>query len=61
MSSFSCSHFDQKEFCFLLHKECLPGRKGCVLKGKVKFINSIEERMKKKEQDAFKEYRRKTK
>lgn len=61
MSSFTCSHFDQKENCFLLKTKCVPGRKGCVLKGKVEFIISADERLKNQKDDPFKEYRRKKK
>lgn len=59
MSSFSCSHFNQKDYCNLLSKKCLPGIKGCVLKDKVKFAFPIEVRLQKQEEDKFKNYRRK--
>lgn len=38
MSSFSCPHLDL-EFnkCSRLQKDCIPGRTGCVLSGKVEF------------------------
>ncbi|MFZ5947444.1 MAG: hypothetical protein ACOYU5_05690 [Stygiobacter sp.] len=61
MSSFTCSHFDQKENCLLLKTNCVPGRKGCVLKGKVEFIISADQRLKNQKDDPFKEYRRKKK
>jgi hypothetical protein len=61
MSSFSCLHFDQKNFYLLLNKNCLPGMKGCVLKNKVQFAIPVEERMKKQPLDPFKEFRQKKK
>ncbi|MDF1611697.1 MAG: hypothetical protein AB1695_04275 [Stygiobacter sp.] len=61
MSSFTCSHFDQKENCLLLKTKCVPGRKGCVLKGKVEFIISADQRLKNQKDYPFKEYRRKKK
>ncbi len=61
MSSFSCSHFDQKENCLLLKTRCILGRKGCVLKGKVEFVISADERLNVQRDDPFKEYRRKKK
>lgn len=61
MSSFTCSHFDQKENCLLLKTNCVPGRKGCVLKGKVEFIISADQRLKNQKDDPFKEYRKKKK
>ncbi len=61
MSSFTCSHFDQKENCLLLKTNCVPGRKGCVLKGKVEFIISADQRLKNQKDYPFKEYRKKKK
>ncbi|MCX7875149.1 MAG: hypothetical protein N2321_03160 [Melioribacteraceae bacterium] len=61
MSSFTCTHFDQKENCILLKTKCLPGRKGCILKGKVEFFIPIEKRIEKEKEDPFKDYRRKKK
>jgi len=48
MSSFSCQYIDSKEsFCLRLKKDCIPGRPGCVLKGRFAFAvpakNRIEE------------------
>ena len=37
--SFFCAHLDhQTEQCLKLKVECIPGRRGCVLRGKVKFL-----------------------
>jgi hypothetical protein len=50
MSSFSCPHLDiEKDFCILLSVDCVPGRKGCVLKRKFQFAFPVEERIKHKE------------
>lgn len=46
MSSFICQHFDvAKDACLLLKTDCVPGRKGCVLRGKTKFAVPAEERV----------------
>lgn len=47
MSSFSCPHLEfEKEFCIRLNLDCVPGRKGCVLKNKYSFALPVEERIK---------------
>lgn len=53
MSSFSCSHIDEKNnFCNRLKKECVPGRKGCVLsEKKYTFAVPAEERVKEREKE----------
>ncbi len=44
--TFYCKNFDcNLSICNKLHGECIPGRPGCVLEGKVKFSESIEERL----------------
>ena len=44
--SFFCPHFDQaKDACQKLKCECVPGRPGCVLRGKVAFLVPAEERL----------------
>lgn len=49
MSSFSCSHLEpDKSYCQRLKTDCIPGRKGCVLIGKVVFAVPAEERLRKK-------------
>ena len=46
MSSFSCQHFTAADDrCLLLQTDCVPGRKGCVLRGKSKFAIPAEERV----------------
>lgn len=45
--TFYCKNFDcNLSNCAKLHGECIPGRPGCVLEGKVKFSEAIEERLK---------------
>ena len=46
MSSFTCPHFEAaQEGCQLLKTDCVPGRRGCVLRGKSKFAVPAEERI----------------
>lgn len=46
LMSFSCPHLDVDENrCLKLSQECVPGRKGCVLAGKVVFAVPVEERI----------------
>ena len=46
MGSFSCQHIDEvRDFCLLLKTDCVPGRKGCVLRGTSKFAVPAEERV----------------
>lgn len=43
--TFYCKNFDpEHNRCNLLRAECVPGRPGCVLAGKVRFSETIEER-----------------
>jgi len=52
MSSFSCQHFDvTDDRCLLLKSDCVPGRKGCVLKNTCKFVFPAEERVRRKEEE----------
>jgi hypothetical protein len=45
--TFSCKNFDfNTENCMKLKTDCIPGRPGCVLEGKVKFSEDIEKRLK---------------
>lgn len=47
--SFFCPHFDAKtDRCTKLGAECIPGRPGCVLHGKVEFMVPADERVKKR-------------
>lgn len=44
--TFYCKNFDcNLSICNKLHGECIPGRPGCVLEGKVKFSETIEARL----------------
>jgi hypothetical protein len=43
--SFFCAHLDHpSEQCLKLKVECVPGRRGCVLRGKVTFLEDPDER-----------------
>jgi hypothetical protein len=45
--TFSCKHFDfNTENCLKLKTDCIPGRPGCVLEGKVTFSEEIEKKLK---------------
>lgn len=44
MSSFSCQFID-KDYCLRLKKDCIPGRPGCVLKGRFVFAVPIQKRI----------------
>lgn len=45
--SFSCKHYDHdKDWCSKLNLKCIPGRNGCVLKGKVCFAEDVKKRLK---------------
>ena len=45
--TFSCKNFDfNAENCIKLNTDCIPGRPGCVLEGKVKFSEDIEKKLK---------------
>ncbi len=44
--TFYCKNFDcNANRCMMLKTECVPGRPGCVLAGKVKFSEEIEARL----------------
>jgi len=44
--SFFCAHLDQPtEQCLKLKVECVPGRRGCVLRGKVTFLEDPDKRV----------------
>ncbi|MGK9475305.1 hypothetical protein [Melioribacter sp. OK-6-Me] len=46
MGSFSCQYIDsEKGYCLRIKQDCIPGRPGCVLKGKYVFAIPIEERL----------------
>ncbi|KPJ99752.1 MAG: hypothetical protein AMJ60_03950 [Desulfobacterales bacterium SG8_35] len=45
--TFSCKNFDfNAENCMKLNTDCIPGRPGCVLTGKVKFSEDIQKKLK---------------
>ena len=47
MSSWSCPYLDeQNDTCRRLKTDCVPGRRGCVLPGNMRFAVSAEERVK---------------
>ncbi|MEW6194952.1 MAG: hypothetical protein AB1521_07350 [Bacteroidota bacterium] len=61
MSSFSCQYLDKNEtYCTRLKTDCVPGRNGCVLKGRFVFAlpaeKRVEEKMKSKNLDSSKEF-----
>ncbi len=44
--TFSCPKYDYNaEGCRKLKVECIPGRVGCVLRGKIKVSEDIEKRL----------------
>ena len=44
--TFSCKNFDfNADNCMKLKTDCIPGRPGCVLEGKVKFSEEIHNRL----------------
>lgn len=48
--SFSCPHYDfTSEQCLRLQVPCVPGRAGCVLRGKVDFAQDVDARVKERE------------
>lgn len=49
--TFSCKNFDfNSENCMKLNADCIPGRSGCVLEGKVRFSEDIEKKLKELEE-----------
>ena len=57
--TFSCKNFDfNTEDCLKLNSECIPGRPGCVLIGKVKFSEDLEKRLKDLETETSKKKKR---
>lgn len=44
--TFSCKNYDYNEDkCLKLNVECVPGRRGCVLEGKVRVSEDLEKRL----------------
>jgi hypothetical protein len=55
MSSFTCQHLDvANDYCLLLKTDCVPGRKGCVLRGTSGFLVSAEERVRMLKEESVK-------
>jgi len=45
--TFSCKNFDfNAENCMKLNADCIPGRPGCILEGRVRFSEEIEKKLK---------------
>lgn len=42
MSGWSCPHQTGDYFCQRVRRDCVPGMKGCVLRGKVRFAKDEE-------------------
>ena len=48
--TFSCKNIDlNTDYCMKLKAECIPGRPGCVLEGRVAVSEEIEKKLKKLE------------
>jgi len=44
--TFSCKNFDfNSEDCMKLKSDCIPGRPGCVLEGRVTFSEEIDRKL----------------
>ena len=55
--TFHCKHYDiASDACKRLHCECIPGRRGCVLEGRVALSDELERRI--QELDRKREERR---
>ena len=49
--TFTCAHFTpDDDGCALLRTDCVPGRPGCVLRGRSTFVVPVEERIREAEQ-----------
>ncbi|MHB8222858.1 MAG: hypothetical protein ACYDHV_08440 [Desulfurivibrionaceae bacterium] len=45
--SFSCKNYDYNDDkCLMLKQDCIPGRPGCVLEGRVILSEALTERIK---------------
>lgn len=50
--TFHCKNYDiNSDTCKKLKGECLPGRKGCVLEGRVAISEELEEKIRKLEEE----------
>jgi len=44
--SFSCKNYDYAtDRCLMLKVDCIPGRRGCVLEGRVKLSGELQKRV----------------
>ncbi|MBC8208634.1 MAG: hypothetical protein H8E79_05655 [Desulfobulbaceae bacterium] len=44
--TFHCKNYDiSNDSCKRLHGECIPGRRGCVLEGRVALSEELEQRI----------------
>jgi len=58
--SFSCKNYDYNDDkCLMLKQECIPGRPGCVLEGRVALSEALIERIKELEQKSASDKREK--
>ncbi|HCC55059.1 MAG TPA: hypothetical protein DEQ20_09100 [Desulfobulbaceae bacterium] len=49
--SFSCKNYDyNNDKCLMLKQDCIPGRPGCVLEGRVTLSEALTDRIKGLEQ-----------
>ncbi|MBU0910067.1 MAG: hypothetical protein KKA54_11815 [Proteobacteria bacterium] len=49
--TFSCKNYEfDTDTCAKLKTECIPGRRGCVLEGKVKLSEELQNRLNKLEE-----------
>lgn len=57
--TFSCPNYDYNaEGCRKLKVECIPGRVGCVLRGKIKVSEDIEKRLRELEKTTARKKKR---
>ncbi len=50
--TFSCRNYDfNQENCKKLHSDCIPGRPGCVLEGRVTLSEALEEKLRALEEE----------
>ena len=53
--TFSCQNYDYNtDQCQKLKSDCIPGRPGCVLEGRVALSEELESRIRQLEQEATK-------
>ena len=57
--TFHCKNYNiNKDLCKKLKGECVPGRKGCVLEGRVVVSEELEKKIKKLDSRVIGKYRR---